>query len=1055
LEEAIGTNWFPKLGITLVVLGVAWFLRSEWEHIPAIGRIALFYLVGGGLLGAGVSLERKENYKMLGWALIGGGWAITFVTTYAAHHIPTARVLNSLVVDLFLLLLVAGLMVWHTLKYNSQTVTGTAFLLGFIAVTLSHNTAYSLGAGLILVSGMTIIVLRRQWFELEVFGILASYLNHLYWLYWIINPMGENKVPFPEYWTSVALLSSFWLIFRISYLLHKVSDEKQELVSTIAALLNPLLFLGALKYQAIDTKWAFTTLLTIGALEFVFGQLPVARRRRLPFQILSSLGATLMVAAVPYKYSGNDRVLLWLAGGQAFLLAGIFAREKLFRWFGGIVFFLVAVYLLPARVVPLAEQILNRLPVYNANFCIIFAVLSVVFYSNAHVLARMRQDLFQEETDKQAISALSLFASVFAVCAVYSLVPTNGAAVVLAFLVTALSWTGQQFGIADLVYQAHWIAVVAIVDVTINGLSLSTPWHGIPERILTFGAVATLLYCSSRFVRLSQTQVKDVLYMVYRWAASGLVTVLIWKQAENWLSAVLWIGFALVLSIVTQALKANEFKWQAFVLAMLAFCRALLVNFDAGGAFHGVSYRLISITLIAGGTYLLVSRSPRMRLKPAYTCAATILLGYLAYKEAPDPWRAVAWMTLAATVAFAGRYWKDRVLLWQSHILSALASAAIFVVNFQPQYKRSILQLITVGIATTFLYGLTWVTDVAGVIEDERISQTYSWAASFLLSWLMWYQLQPISVALAWAVFGLLLFELGHDKPSAYLRAQGYVALVSSFVRIFFVNLNQSAVSSWWYTVVPLVPIYFWVYWRLHAKKAGEQAIKVRMEDVLACIGSATVAALARFEMPLDTVAFGYSLIVVALLTVMAVTRLQIFLFQALVMLGVTAFRLSMYDFHRLHNSFSSSVTFPVLAILVLAVGVPIAFQVREPKTENSESPGWIKFLVRSPEQPMFFASVVLMAVLLVIKLDVGWNTLTWGLEGLVVVLAAFFARERSFRLTGMGLLLLCILKLVCWDAWKINDPRAPYLSFIGLGAFILVVAYLFSRNRKALRENL
>jgi hypothetical protein len=1061
MEEAVGTSWLPKVGTVLVVLGLAWALRSSWEHMSAIGRIALCYLVGGGLLAAGVFWERKEDFKVLGRVLIGGGWAILFITTAAANHWRAAKILDSVVVDLFLLLLVAGLMVWHTLKYNSQTVTGMAFLLGFIALILSHTTAYSLLAGLILVSGMIIIVLRRRWFELEVFGILASYLSHLYWLYWIINPMGEQKHIFPEFWISVALLSAFWLIFRIAYLFHRISDKEQESVSTVAALLNPVLFLGALKYQAFETKWAFATLLIVGALEFFFGQLPVARRRKIPFQLLSSLGAILMVVAVPYKYSGNDLVLLWLAGAQAFLLAGIFAREKLFRWFGGITFLLAAFYLLPTRIVPLAQHVLSGEPAYDTAVFVILAVAAVVFYANAHLISRIWPELFQDEGDRQAIHAISLFASLFAVGAIYSLVPTNGVAVVLAVLVVVLSWAGRQFKIPDTVYQAHWIAVVAMIDATIHGLSLETIWRGVPERILTFGAVAALLYLGSRFVRLSQILENEFSSVLYRWAASGLITVLIWKQTPDWLSAVLWIGFALTLSMAAEILKANEFKWQAFVLVMLAFCRALVVNFTVDGAFHGVSYRLISVILIAAGAYLLVARRPHPRLHPAYTCAATILLVYLAFKEAAHPWIAVAWITLGAALAFAGRFWKNRVLLWQSHVLAVSAAVAVFAYNFQPQYRQSALQAITVLITCALLYLSTWVTNVTDVVEDERISQAYSWVGSLLLTWLAWYQFQPISVALVWAVFGLVLFELGFGKTSPYLRAQGYVALVSSFIRIFFANLNSSAIDSALYTVLPLVPVYFWVYSRLHIKKTGEAAFKIRVEYILACVGTATVAALARF-VPQDkeTVAVGYALIVVALLAVAWRTGLKIFLYQALVMLGVTAFRLSMYNFYVLQNSFSSSASSAAMAILLLVVGIPIGFKLRATKVENSEPEnskpqGWITILTSHPEQPMFFVPVVLMAILLVIKIDFGWNILALALEGVVVVLGAFFAKERSFRLTGLGLLFLCVLKFVAWDVWKLNDPRAPYLSLIGLGALILVAGYLYSKNRKALREYL
>ena len=691
----------------------------------------------------------------------------------------------------------------------------------------------------------------------------------------------------------------------------------------------------------------------------------------------------------------------------------------------------------------------------------ILAVAAVVFYANAHVICRLWPDLFQNQSDRQAIHAISLFASLFAVGAIYSLVPSNSVAVVLAVLAFVLAWSGKQFDVPDTIYHAHWISVVAIIDVTIRGFSLESSWHAIPERILTFGVVAALLYLSSRFVRLSNTLESHIFSVVYRWAASGLITVLIWKQAPDWLSAVLWTGFALVLSIVAQIRKANEFRWQAFVLVMLAVVRALAVNFEIDDTFHGVSLRLISVILIAAGAYLLVAHRPHPQLHPAYTCAATLLLTYLAFKEAAPLWIAVAWAALGATLAFAGRNWKNHVLLWQSHALAVLAALAVFSYNFQPQYRQSALQAITVLITSALIYLSTWTTNVANVIEDERISYAYSWIGSWLLTWLAWYQFQPISVALVWAVFGLVLFELGFGNTSPFLRAQGYVALVSSFARIFFSNLNSSVIASALYTVLPLVPIYFWVYGRLHVNKTGESAFKIRVEYILACVGTATVAALARF-VPQDKeiIVVGYSLIVVTLLAVAWRAGLNIFLYQALVMLGVTAFRLSAHNFYMLQNSFSSSTPASVLSIVLLAVGIPIGFKLRRIKADDSASENlkpqsWISVLVRRPEQSMFFVPMVLMAVFLVIKIDFGWNILALAVEGVVIVLGAFFAKERSFRLSGLGLLLFCVVKFFAWDYWRLTDPRAHYLSMMGLGVLILVGSYLFSRNRKALRDYL
>jgi len=1054
LEEKIGLKWFARIGITIVVLGIALLIASKWTVIPLFVRVLLIYAGGLGILGLGIFAERYDNYRVLGRSLIGGGWATTFTITFAIGHAPSLLVLHSVTADLFLLLMVAAVMVWHTLKYDSQAVTGIAFLLGFASVTLNPDPPYNLIASVLLIAGMTVIVLKRQWFELEVFGILASYLNHLYWLYdKIIGPMGSHKTIFPQFYQSAALVISYWVIFRVSYMLRKVSSRDQENISTVAALLNPLLLLAVLRYQSYQPKWGFTLLLALGAVEFILGQLSVSRRRTLPFYILSSLGATLMVAAVPLRYSGDALEIIWLAGAEVFLLAGIFAREKLFHRFGWIISFLVAAWALPLRLAPLAEQVMTSQPHHSAPIGLILAAIAAVLYANSHVIARVRADLFADELDKKALRLLSFVASAFAVGAIYSYVSDSAAAVALALFVVVISWLGRQFRIAELVYQAHWIAAVAFCDVVARGQLLETSWHAIPSRVLTFGLVATCLYVSSRFVRFSQTEGTEVFAAVYAWAGSALLALLIWFQAPAWLIPVFWIALGLALSLAAQAFKRDDLKWQALALVLLSFGRTVWYNFDLVAAYHQFSLRLISVSLVALGIYLLARWSPLPLLRPAYSLTGTFLLALLAYKETPAPWTAVAWIVLALLLSVAARWWKDRALLWQTHVLAALAAGWTLYANFAPQYRGGWVQLVTVAVTGVLLYVLTWSTNIAGVIEDARISYTYSWAGSLLLSWLAWFQLKPENVSLAWAAFGLALFEIGTRKSWRYLRPQAYVALVCSFAHVFYANFNVPGLGAW----IALVPaaIYFVVYWQLHEETSTAPAkTGISVESLLACLGTATVAAVVRFEAAPEIVATGYAAIVIALLIAAWRLRLQIFMYQALVMLGVTAFRISMHNFYSLKSLLPGSLWYAVAAIVILAAGIPIAFAWRNSNPKIAGD-GRLTFLVRRPEQPMFFVPVVLMAVLLAIKMPGGMITLAWGAEGVFVFLLALIAKERSFRLAGLGLLMVCVVKILCWDAWQLHDTTARYLTLIGVGAILLVVSFLYGKNRKALQDYL
>jgi hypothetical protein len=1058
VEEKFG-KWLLRFGIAAVVIGVGFLVSQAWGHFGPWLRVLILYASALSTLAAGIFAERKERYQTLGRALIGCGWAITVLVTYGLQHAPFMAILSSNALDLVLLLAVIATMVWHTLRYNSQLVTGAGFLLGFAAITLNPDPPYNLIAGALLVTGMTVIVLRYRWFELEIFGILASYLNHFYWLYSIFG-LQEKRTPFPHHTVSMLLMIAYWAVFRCSYVWRKAENHEEESVSTIAGLLNPLLFLGVMKYQSFHPEWAFYALLGLGAMEFIFGQLPVSRRRVAPFRVLSSLGVALMVAAVPFKYSGNSLEMLWLAGGEAFLLAGILTRERLFRGFGLIISSLVALFALVLRVPPLLQEVTNGQAHHHAQLGIVLGVIAAVLYGNAHVIGRRWHDLFQEELEHQSLRVLSFAASAFSVCAIFSLTADNAVAIVLALMVFALSLLGKEFAIGDLIFQAHWIAVVAFVETVVNGRTLDVSWHGLPERVLIFVPVAGLFYVSSRFVRLSDTLNNTISSSAYAWAATSLLTILIAFQSADWSMTVLWIALGLTLALVGDALKRADLKWQSLALVLLSSVFALrFVLEPATAAFHHVTYRLISVSLTAVGIYLLARWAPRAEIRPVYSVLGTALLTILTYQETPQPWTAVGWIGLALLLAAAARFWNDRALLWQTHFLSLLAAAWTLYASFAPQYRGGRVQLISVGITASSLYLLNWITNIAEIIGDERISQAYSWAGSLLLSWLIWYQLPPIDVSLVWGVFGLALFLIGEWKSWSFLRIQSYVALTFSFAHIFYANFNvlrsPGAARPEMITVLPLVGIYFFIFWQLHGKKGPSLESRFRVEDLLACLGTATLAALARFELPLDTVAIGYAGLVIAALLAAWLTRLQIFLYQALALLGISAFRVSMYNFYHLQEPFGSSLSGAIWTIGLLAVGVPVCLAIRRSAAQTFTGPPWAAGLASHAEQPMFFVPFVLTAVLLALKVDPGMITLAWGAKAVMVFVLALWAKERSFRLAGLVLLLLCVGKIVFWDAWQFNDPTARYLTLIGVGGLAVAVYYLISRYREELREYL
>jgi len=868
VEEMLGTNWLNKLGIVILVLGVAFFLAYQLKTLGPTGKVLVGFVTSGVMLGAGVWFDRKARYRILARAGIGGGWALLFFTTYAMYHVPAAHVISSQAADLVLMLAVAAAMVAHTLRYRSQVVTGLAFLLAFLTVTISHSNVYSLSAGAVLAAGLVIIVGRMQWFELEVFGILASYLNHYLWLRPIIETMHGRRHPFPEFAASAGILGSYWLIFRMSYVFRRPREERQEHVSTTAALLNTALLLALFKYQSTHPEWAFWALLAIGAIETLLGQMPITRRRRSAVIVLSTLGVILLIAAFPFRYSGMRLSVLWLLEAEALLLIGVWTKEVVFRRLGMLAALLVSGQMIAVDAARIFGRRMDGADLRpDFGLAIVFVVAAAVFYANAHWVLRRWAHLFTREPDRRVMQRISY-------------------AAVLMLLIAA--------------------------------------WTAFPE---------------------------------------------------SW-TAVAWCTLGLGLALAGHRLDFPELGYQANFLGLASVIRVLAINLEATDKYHGLTLRLVTVALVSA-------------------------LLYITSNWSGDSDR-------SRGMAIRGR-------LFSSGQLAGLA---------------------------------------------------YTWSASSLLVLLAWYELRPVSVADAWLAGGLALFELGLTRKKLSLRLQGYTLLAACFLRIFFVNLNAAGnpgeISPRFYTTVPVALGFFYTYWRLHESSQAlvESERKLRAADISCWLGTITFAALMRFELGADWVASAWAALAFGLLAIAWSSERRVFLYQGLMVAVGVLFRTVLHNFYE-RSYFpapgweSRWITVGTSVALLLAA-LLFAFQLRK-KNEESVETGLVRLLqgiVRRPEQLLFFIAVGLLTVLLAKEMRHGMVTLSWGLEGLAVFVLALWLGERSFRLTGLGLLLLCVAKILLVDVWRL-DPRDRYLTFIVLGAALLLVSFLYTRNREALRQYL
>jgi uncharacterized membrane protein len=113
-----------------------------------------------------------------------------------------------------------------------------------------------------------------------------------------------------------------------------------------------------------------------------------------------------------------------------------------------------------------------------------------------------------------------------------------------------------------------------------------------------------------------------------------------------------------------------------------------------------------------------------------------------------------------------------------------------------------------------------------------------------------------------------------------------------------------------------------------------------------------------------------------------------------------------------------------------------------------------IRWLDANPHYLFFFAPTLLLTALVSLEVPRSYLTAAWGLEGVVIFAVALKLGERVFRWFSLALFLLCVGRIVLVDVWAL-DPLGRIISFMGLGAALLLVSFLYARNRDAWKKYL
>jgi hypothetical protein len=869
IEETLGTNWLNKLGVGILVIGLAFFLAYKLQTWGPGGKVLTGFAVSFALLAGGVWLERKPTYRIFARAGIGGGWALAYFTTFAMHHIPAARVLDSLAADLVLMLLVAAGMVGHSLRYRSQAVTGLAFLLGFGTLLTSDLEAgggtvvFSLAASAVLALALVVVTTLRHWTVLEMAGAAAVYLNHLVWL---TRVLPENHAAFAQFWPSTVLILLYWAIFRAAYVLRKPLTEEEENQSALTAILNSGGVLGLLKFQSAHPEWAFWALAALGAIEMALA-FAVRGRRRKAFVVLTTIASVLLIASVPFKFHGVSWPVLWLVEAQALAICGLRLGEPVFRLLGLLAGVVTGGVLAFHDVLPL---LLLRLSApdpdwhLGGHLSLVAALVlaAALYWIHAEVYPKCWPAIAEDEREAFALKITSWLGVATAAAAVWVALPELWLPVGWLALVLALGFASRRFQARLLGIEADMLALssglllaldrVAPLILAKQGGGLA-PHRWAETAVLALAALAYWAYAELYPRALWKAEGEPdawqgLVWPIISWLGLASAAAALWVALpELWLP-VGWLALVLALGFLSPRFRAELLGIEADLLALAA---GLLLAFDqlftlimgrlGGGKAHDRWAETAVLALAALAYWLYAELYPRTLWKTesepspwqglAWPVISWLGLGSAAaalWVALPDRWLGVGWLLLMLALVLLGHRFKASLLADQADALAlgsavALMAQPLFpLINFRlanADPSRHVPETTVLALAALayWLRGEVFPrlrpasasNGVDASAWKPLMQPLASWLGTAAATGALWAVLPAPWVAVGWLALMLLVGVAADRLKSALLAAQADALALCALAGLLPWDV---ATTGWWDHKAPLIAVVALLY---------------------------------------------------------------------------------------------------------------------------------------------------------------------------------------------------------------------------------------------------
>jgi uncharacterized membrane protein len=714
-EAILGGSWLNKIGVLLLVIGLVLFIRYSFGMMGPAGRVAVSVAVSASMLMAGAVLERREKYRVPARGLLGGGWAALYATTFAAHGIEAARVIENPTLATLLLAAVALGMVLHSLRYRSQTVTGIAYFVAFVTLAITELNVFAVVALVPLAASLLYLAYRFRWTGMALAGLPATY--GIYMLHAARSSGGSLAL-------GQTVLFVYWLVFEGFDLLDSARRRTSADNASGVFPLNVVFFaaVSAIQWQTASehTLYQFFVLAAAAYLLSALVRLSIRppsdfpaessaldRATRGGYEGSVTLAATFTAVAIALKLSGLNLAVALMAEAELLFLAGLAFRQRLLRHLATALFVIANAPLLtvsPDKYVTIAGAQWH-------SWSPVALLEAAVFYLNRFVANR---------------------GAFYSSAAAGLLLVTLGLELRLEFvglgwlfLGMALYEVGLAKRLKDFAIQSYCAGGAGLLMLLCKNVIDTTRHTGWPGWMPQICGSVVLYALAIRVSYPSRDREEAVSTVVNLTSLMGtvLLATFLFNTLPDSLTVVGWAALGLILLVLGARLGHIGLRMQSYALAVVTFGWTWAVNFGLDGDYAGVPAKILITSAVVASLFAAELLSPRpsdgavepnefrraeAHARFLFSWLAAALLALLLEHEVTGRLLTVAWGIQGLGLLFAGFPLRERPMRFAGLFLLLVCVLKLFLLDLRnldmPFRVLSFVVLGVILIGVSFFY---------------------------------------------------------------------------------------------------------------------------------------------------------------------------------------------------------------------------------------------------------------------------------------------------------------------------------------------------------------